>query len=48
MSHDWPELPDLVLTVREFLDDLVTRLDGQDRYHALCEALPPEPSERCL
>jgi len=22
--------------VREFLDDLVTRLDGQDRYHALC------------
>lgn len=38
MPHDWPELPDLLVTVREFLDDLTPRLEGQDRYHALCAA----------
>lgn len=36
MPHDAPDLPEILCTVREFLDDLVTRLDGLDRYHALC------------
>ncbi|MEX2482229.1 MAG: DUF6285 domain-containing protein [Gammaproteobacteria bacterium] len=36
MAHDQPDVPDMVLTAREFLADLVPRLDGLDRYHALC------------
>lgn len=36
MPHDWPELPDLVRTAREFVDGVTPRLDGQNHYHALC------------
>lgn len=36
MPHDNPDVPGLIATAREFLDDLISRLDGQDRYHALC------------
>ncbi len=36
MAHDWPVLPDLLQTVREFIDELSPRLGKQDRYHALC------------
>lgn len=36
MPHDWPDLPDLLTTVREFLQAVGPRLDVQDRYHALC------------
>lgn len=36
MAHDWPSLPELVNTVREYIDDLTPRLQGMDRYHALC------------
>ena len=36
MPHDNPDVPGLVATAREFLEDLVPRLDGLDRYHALC------------
>jgi len=36
MPHDNPDVPGLLATAREFLEDLVPRLDGQDRYHALC------------
>ncbi len=36
MAHDWPSLPELVITVREYIDDLTPRLQGMDRYHALC------------
>ena len=36
MPADWPDLPDLLTTVGEFLADLSPRLDERDRYHALC------------
>ena len=36
MAHDWPSLPELINTVREYIDDLTSRLQGMDRYHALC------------
>ena len=36
MAHDQPDLPEILRPVREFVDDLVPRLDGLDRYHALC------------
>ena len=36
MAHDWPDLPELINTVREYIDDLTPRLSGMDRYHALC------------
>ena len=36
MAHDWPSLPEIVTTVREYIDDLTPRLQGMDRYHALC------------
>ena len=36
MAHDWPSLPELINTVREYIDDLTPRLQGMDRYHALC------------
>lgn len=36
MAHDQPDLPEILRTVREFIDDLVPRLGGLERYHALC------------
>lgn len=36
MAHDGPELIEILRTVREFVDDITPRLDGLDRYHALC------------
>ena len=36
MPHDMPDMPDLLQTVRDFIDELMPRLDAQDRYHALC------------
>lgn len=36
MAHDWPSLPEMITTVREYIDDLTPRLSGMDRYHALC------------
>ncbi|HMM75285.1 MAG TPA: DUF6285 domain-containing protein [Gammaproteobacteria bacterium] len=36
MSQDLPTLPDLLHTVREFVDEIAPQLDGRDRYHALC------------
>jgi len=36
MAHDWPALPEMINTVREYIDDLTPRLSGMDRYHALC------------
>lgn len=38
MSQDLPTLPDLLRSVREFIDDITPQLDGRDRYHALCAA----------
>jgi len=38
MSQDLPRLPDLLRTVREFVDEITPQLDGRDRYHAMCAA----------
>jgi hypothetical protein len=36
MSQDNPPLSEILRTVREFIDEITPRLDGQDRYHGLC------------
>lgn len=36
MAYDQPDLPEILRTVREFVADIGARLDGLDRYHALC------------
>jgi hypothetical protein len=36
MPHDNPDLPEMIRTVREFVDGIGERLEGLDRYHALC------------
>ena len=36
MAQDNPNLIELIETVREFIDEIMLKLDGQDRYHALC------------
>lgn len=36
MPHDNPSLAEMLRTVGEFIDDLMPRLDGLDRYHARC------------
>jgi hypothetical protein len=48
MPHDNPDLPGLLATAREFLDDLIPRLEGQDRYHALCTVYLLEIASREL
>jgi hypothetical protein len=36
MSQDNPSIPELLRTVREFIEEVTPKLAGQDRYHALC------------
>jgi len=36
MSQDNPSIPELLRTVREFIDEVTPKLAGQDRYHGLC------------
>jgi len=36
MAHDLPDLPELVRTSRDFIERITPKLDGEDRYHALC------------
>ena len=36
MNRDQPGVEEILLTVREFIEDITDRLDGIDRYHALC------------
>ena len=48
MAHDGPELPDLVRTVRDFVQAVEPRLDGEQRYHALCSVYLLEIVEREL
>ncbi|MGR9091496.1 MAG: DUF6285 domain-containing protein [Gammaproteobacteria bacterium] len=36
MAHDLPDLPELVRTSRDFIARVTPKLDGEDRYHALC------------
>jgi hypothetical protein len=36
MAHDLPDLPELVRTSRDFIERITPKLEGEDRYHALC------------
>ena len=36
MHRDAPEVPEILRTVREFIEDITGRLEGLDRYHAMC------------
>ena len=36
MSRNWPAVDEIMTTVDEFLGAIVNRLDGRDRYDALC------------
>lgn len=36
MPYDNPDLMEMLRTVGEFIDDIGPRLDGLDRYHAMC------------
>lgn len=36
MHRDAPDLPEILRTVREFIDEVTDHLAGQGRYHALC------------
>lgn len=36
MAHDQPDLPEILRTLREFVVEIGPRLEGLDRYHALC------------
>lgn len=38
MAQDNPNLIELVETVGEFINEITPKLEGQDRYHALCAA----------
>ena len=48
MAHDWPDLPELLRTVREFIDGVALKLQGVDRFHALCAIYLVEIAEREL
>ena len=36
MNRDQPGVEEIVVTVREFLEEITERLQGIDRYHAMC------------
>ena len=38
MPHDQPDIAELVRTANEFLTNVIPRLDGQDRYFAMCSS----------
>lgn len=48
MAHDWPDVPELTKTVREFLEGLAPRLQGIERFHAMCSIYLLEIVEREL
>ena len=48
MAHDQPDITELVLTVREFIQEITGELEGQSRYHALCASFLLEVVEREL
>mgnify|MGYP001824896217 CR=1 FL=1 len=48
MAQDNPNVIELVQTVREFIEEITAKLDGQDRYHALCAAFLLEIVQREL
>lgn len=36
MSQDQPDIPEIIKTVKEFIDDMLGKVDNADRYNALC------------
>lgn len=48
MSQDNPPLPELLRTVREFIDEVTDKLKDQDRYHAMCASYLLAVAEREL
>ena len=36
MTQDAPSIDELLVTVREFVQEITPQLDGRDRYHAQC------------
>jgi len=48
MAHDQPDIGELIHTVQEFLSQLTKKLDGQDRYYALCSSYLLEIVQREL
>lgn len=36
MAHDLPNLAELIRTSRDFIERVTPKLEGEDRYHALC------------
>ena len=48
MAHDTPDVPELVRTAHEFITTITQKLDGQDRYYALCVAYLLEIAQREL
>ncbi|MCC6709101.1 MAG: hypothetical protein IT492_16205 [Gammaproteobacteria bacterium] len=46
MSQDAPSLDELLLTVRQFVDEIAPQLAGRDRYHALCASFLVEIARR--
>lgn len=48
MPHDKPDLHELVRTVSEFIEGVSPRLDGLDRYHAMCAVYLLEIAQREL
>lgn len=48
MAHDLPNLPELIRTSREFIERVTPKLEGEDRYHALCSTFLLEIVEREL
>lgn len=48
MSQDPPSIDDLLVTVREFVDEIAPQLAGRDRYHALCASFLVEIVRREL
>lgn len=48
MAHDQPDIKELIVTVREFIQEITGELEGQSRYHALCASFLLEVVEREL
>lgn len=48
MAQDTPNIVELLQTVNEFISEITDKLDGQDRYHALCAKFLLEIVEREL
>ena len=36
MNRDQPGVEEILVTVREFIEDITEKLEGIDRYHAMC------------